>query len=456
MITRRRVLACAGTLAASRLHAQPQAPIHFREYARCLPDYLASLADDAYTRRNARIARLNTPAAIRDYQAWARRTFQQLAGALPERTPLNLRTVGAFERDRYRVEKIVYQSRPGLFVTANLYLPKTGTPPYPGVLFQMGHSNNGKSYALYQRCCQGLVQLGHVVLGVRPHRAGRAHLLPAAERLAHAPALRHRGAQRSRTADAAGGRNRDGRIALGCHAQPGCAGRASASRPKPAGIDGTIRRRHPHHDSGRHGRSSRGGRREFRQHGELRPQPVPRARLVRRRRAGSDRLRPAGLRPVGHAVAVRAEAPAGVGERSRFLRHLFAVLRAQRAGGVRQTRARLRRAGRRGSHTVRGIAAAARAVLSDASGGVQLVRAIPAPSRSPHRRRAAHQPGDRRDPLVRRHGQRRARFRRPGAVRPGPRAGARHSNARTSRRTFARCSAWTRTSRRRAWKCAPR
>ena len=67
-----------------------------------------------------------------------------------------------------RVEKIVYQSRPGLFVTANLYLPKSGTPPYPGVLFQMGHSANGKSYALYQRCCQGLVQLGYVVLAFDP------------------------------------------------------------------------------------------------------------------------------------------------------------------------------------------------------------------------------------------------------------------------------------------------
>jgi cephalosporin-C deacetylase-like acetyl esterase len=66
------------------------------------------------------------------------------------------------------VEKIVYESRPGLFVTANLYLPKSGTPPYPGVLFQMGHSANGKGYALYQRCCQGLVQLGHVVLAFDP------------------------------------------------------------------------------------------------------------------------------------------------------------------------------------------------------------------------------------------------------------------------------------------------
>ena len=87
---------------------------------------------------------------------------------MPERTPLNLRTTGALERNQYTIEKIVYESRPGLFVTANLYQPKGGTAPYPGVLFQMGHSANGKGYALYQRCCQGLVQLGYVVLAFDP------------------------------------------------------------------------------------------------------------------------------------------------------------------------------------------------------------------------------------------------------------------------------------------------
>src|ERR1035438_6506106 len=167
--TRRRLLGSACALAASSLRAQaPSGGIRYREYARCLPDYLSDLAADAYARRNARIASLGTPAAIRDYQTWARRTFEQLAGALPERTPLHLRTTGALERDQYTIEKIVYESRPGLFVTANLYLPKGGTAPYPGVLFQMGHSANGKGYALYQRCCQGLVQLGYVVLAFDP------------------------------------------------------------------------------------------------------------------------------------------------------------------------------------------------------------------------------------------------------------------------------------------------
>ena len=167
-MTRRQLLATSLALPALR------GEVRYREYARCLPDYLTSLATDAYQRRNERLAKLSTP----EYQAWARRTFLELAGGLPERTPLNTRTVGSFDRPAYRVDKLVYESRPGLVVTANLYVPKTGTGPYPGVLFHQGHSTDGKSSALYQRCCQGLVQLGYVVLSFDPMGQGERTAYP--------------------------------------------------------------------------------------------------------------------------------------------------------------------------------------------------------------------------------------------------------------------------------------
>lgn len=172
-MTRREMI---GAMAAAGVLRAQTGGIRYRDYARCLPDYLAGLAAEAEARRNARIARLTTPPAIRDYQNWVRTTFRKLVGPLPERTPLNVRTTSAFERERYGVEKIVYESRPGLFVPANLYLPKGGTAPYPGVLFQMGHSTNGKAYALYQRCCQGLVQLGYMVLAFDPMGQGERRL----------------------------------------------------------------------------------------------------------------------------------------------------------------------------------------------------------------------------------------------------------------------------------------
>jgi len=172
-ITRRALLGSAAALTGLRAAD----PIAYRDYSRCLPEHLRGLAVEAWRRRSARIASLTTPAAISEYQSWARATFLKLAGPLPERTPLNVRTVGAFDRDRYRVEKLVYESRPGFLVTANLYLPKQ-TGPHPGVLFQMGHSTNGKGNVSYQRCCQGLVQLGYVVLAFDPIGQGERTSYP--------------------------------------------------------------------------------------------------------------------------------------------------------------------------------------------------------------------------------------------------------------------------------------
>ena len=143
-----------------------------------MPDFLSDLAQAAYKVRNTEIARLTTSEAIRIRQQWVRETFWKLVGGMPERTPLNARTVGSFDRSSYRLEKVVYESQPGFHVAANLYIPTAGKPPYPGVLFQMGHSTNGKASVSYQQCCQGLARLGYVVLAFDPMGQGERTYYP--------------------------------------------------------------------------------------------------------------------------------------------------------------------------------------------------------------------------------------------------------------------------------------
>jgi dienelactone hydrolase len=174
-VTRRELLALPAAAAA----APSDFPgVAYRDYARCLPDYLRDLVARAYQARNAELARLTTPEAVRKRQAWARATFWKLAGGMPERTALNGRTVGSFERDGYRVEKVIYESRPNFPITANLYVPAKARPPLPGVLFQMGHTPNGKAAEAYQRCCQGLVRLGFLVLAFDPMGQGERVYYP--------------------------------------------------------------------------------------------------------------------------------------------------------------------------------------------------------------------------------------------------------------------------------------
>ena len=63
---------------------------------------------------------------------------------LPPRTPLKTRVTGVQKRKEYRIEKIVFQSMPGLYVTGNLYLPKEvageATEPRATILYVCGHS----------------------------------------------------------------------------------------------------------------------------------------------------------------------------------------------------------------------------------------------------------------------------------------------------------------------------
>ena len=66
---------------------------------------------------------------------------------MPERTPLEAKVTGVLERDEgFRVEKLHFQSRPGLYVTGNLYLPKDAKAgaKLPAVLYVCGHSGRGR------------------------------------------------------------------------------------------------------------------------------------------------------------------------------------------------------------------------------------------------------------------------------------------------------------------------
>ena len=72
-----------------------------------------------------------------------------------ERTPLNAKVVERNARAGYRIEKVIFESCPGVYVTGLLYLPDETKfkPPYRGIVLLCGHAANGKGSAVYQRGC---------------------------------------------------------------------------------------------------------------------------------------------------------------------------------------------------------------------------------------------------------------------------------------------------------------
>lgn len=111
-----------------------------------------------------RIEQLQNKEDVEKYLSEIRQKIDQCFGPWPEKSPLNPRTTGIVERDTYRIEKIIFESRPNFLVTANLYLPKGRSFPAPGVVGTCGHSANGKAAEPYQSFAQGLARKGFVVL----------------------------------------------------------------------------------------------------------------------------------------------------------------------------------------------------------------------------------------------------------------------------------------------------
>ena len=95
---------------------------------------------------------------------------------MPVRTPLNARVTGVLKKDGFRIEKIIYESQPGLHVTAALYVPEPLSGPAPAILYCIGHTDAGFRGPGYQTICLNLVRKGFVVLAFDPVGQGERQM----------------------------------------------------------------------------------------------------------------------------------------------------------------------------------------------------------------------------------------------------------------------------------------
>ncbi len=133
-------------------------------FPRMVQEYFVKRARAIEARSNRRRAAMKTQADAEAYVREVREKIQKCFGPWPDKTPLKPRVTGTVERDTYRIEKIIFESRPGFLVTANLYVPKGREFPLPAVVGTCGHSSNGKAAEFYQAFSQGLARQGYVVL----------------------------------------------------------------------------------------------------------------------------------------------------------------------------------------------------------------------------------------------------------------------------------------------------
>jgi cephalosporin-C deacetylase-like acetyl esterase len=86
-----------------------------------------------------------------------------MLGGLPaSKAPLNPQITGRIKMNGFHIDKLIFESLPGVYVSALVYVPDDDHKTHPAVLVPSGHSANGKNY--YQALCQRLVERGYVVI----------------------------------------------------------------------------------------------------------------------------------------------------------------------------------------------------------------------------------------------------------------------------------------------------
>lgn len=105
--------------------------------------YLTDLAGQQTQARAQVIAKLATAEDARQRQAQVRSTLAELIEFEAATGPVAFEVTGMSHEDGFTIERLIYQSLPGYWVTANLYAPNS-PGPHPAIIIQPGHGVDGK------------------------------------------------------------------------------------------------------------------------------------------------------------------------------------------------------------------------------------------------------------------------------------------------------------------------
>lgn len=131
--------------------------------------YLDRVQSECTWKHDVELAGIDSPEAFEKLRKRLKAELWRSLGVMPtERTPLEPKITGVIERDTFRIEKLVLQSRPNFHVTANLWLPTSRSGPVPGVVVPCGHLFEAKAALNYHSVAQFLALKGYAALCFDP------------------------------------------------------------------------------------------------------------------------------------------------------------------------------------------------------------------------------------------------------------------------------------------------
>ncbi len=139
---------------------RPPVPKHQDPVVQGVQDHIDRLC----VAHDARLASIDNAGELERELSQAREHFLALLGLDLDapRQPPAVTPAGVLEFPEYRIEKLILESAPGVPVTCNLYVPRSGPTRKPALLCPHGHS--GRDRPVYQNAYQRFAKAGFVVL----------------------------------------------------------------------------------------------------------------------------------------------------------------------------------------------------------------------------------------------------------------------------------------------------
>ncbi len=128
-----------------------------------------------FKERKERLSKITTRADALRYQQEVREKLRASFGEFPEKTPLNARITGQIDLGKVLIDKVIFESRPGVEVTGLFYRPKNTTGKIPGIIALCGHTGIGKLGQTYQKLSQSMALRGYGVFMIDPIGQGERH-----------------------------------------------------------------------------------------------------------------------------------------------------------------------------------------------------------------------------------------------------------------------------------------
>lgn len=133
-------------------------------------NHVMNRSEKAFKEAAERRAAIKDKKELSEYCEKMRKFFIDSLGGIPydKNLPLNAKITGVIKEPGLKIEKVIFESRPKVYMTANLYIPEKRKEPCGAVLFQVGHAEDGKSYPQYQRVARAICSAGLIVMITEP------------------------------------------------------------------------------------------------------------------------------------------------------------------------------------------------------------------------------------------------------------------------------------------------